>query len=161
MSPPPGKKLARQLRTAFLIAAALVAVVAIVFCIVFAAPTQRHKSALTDKEYAYARELVRSEIRKEGAVLTSATATVGYGTVLDSNVGYPCTSGRLLHIKFIGDFPHITTGGLAVQLGTPLTDMTVHAVNLTADAKTGRPCLIGVQTGKVAPAPNAVSLPFN
>jgi hypothetical protein len=161
MSPLPGKKLARQRRTAFLIAAALVAVVAIVFCIAFAAPTQHRKSALTDKEYAFARELVRSEIRKESAVLTSATATVGYGTVLDSNVGYPCTSGRLLHIKLIGDFPHITTGGLAVQPGTPLTDMTVHAVNLTADAKTGRPCLIGVQTGKVAPAPNAVSLPFN
>jgi len=161
MNPPPGKRLTRQQRTAFLAIAASVAVVAIACCIVFAASTQHRRSALTDKEYAFARELVRSEIRKEGAVLTSATATVGYGTVLDSNVGYPCTSGRLLHITLIGDFPHITTGGLAVQPGTPLTDMTVHAVNLTADAKTGRPCLISVQTGKVAPAPNAVSLPIN
>jgi hypothetical protein len=123
--------------------------------------TQHRKSALTDKEYAFARELVRSEIRKEGAVLTSATVTVGYGRVFDSNVGYPCRSGRLLHIKLIGEFPHITTGGLAVQPGAPLPDMTVHAVNLILDAKTGRPCLIGIQTGKVAPAPNALSLPIN
>lgn len=160
-SPPPGKDLARRHRTAFLTAVASVAVVAIVCCIAFAASTQHRKSALTDQEYAFARELVRSEIRQESAILTSATVTVGYGTVLDSNVGYSCTSGRLLHIKLIGDFPHITTGGLAVQPGTPLPDMTVHAVNLTADAKTGRPCLISVQTGKVAPAPNAVSLPIN
>lgn len=159
--PPPGKNLPRQRRIAFLTIAASVAVVAIVFCIAFAAPTQHRKSALTDKEYAFARELVRSEIRQEGAVLTSATVTVGYGTVFDSNIGYPCTSGRLLHIKLIGEFPHITTGGLAVQPGTPLPDMTVRAVNLTTDAKTGRPCLIGVQTGKVVPAPNAVSLPIN
>ena len=161
MSPPPGKRLARQLRTAFLAIAASVAVVAIVCCIAFAASTQHHKSALTDKEYAFARQLVRSEVRQEGAVLTSATVIVGYGKVFDSNVGYPCTSGRLLHIKLIGEFPHITTGGIAVQPGTALPDMTVRAVNLTADAKTGRPCLIGVQTGKVAPAPNAVSLPIN
>ena len=161
MGPQRGKRLARQGRSAFLAIAASVAVVAIVCCIAFAASTQHRKSALTDKEYVSARELVRSEIRKEGAVLTSATVRVGYGTVFDSNVGYPCTSGRLLHIKLIGEFPHITTGGLAVQPGTPLPDMTVRAVNLTTDAKTGRPCLIGVQTGKVAPALNAVSLPIN
>lgn len=162
MSPTPfGKKLAWRRRTTFLIVAALVAVIAIFFCIAFAALTQHRKSALTDKEYAFARELVRSEIRQEGATLTSATVTVSYGTVFDSNIGYPCTSGRLLHIKLIGDFPHIVTGGLAVQPGGRHPDMTVHAVNLTADAKTGRPCLIGVQTGEVAPAPNAVSLPIN
>jgi len=141
-------------------AAALVAVVAIVFCPAFAAPKQHDKSALTYKEYAFARKLVRSEIRKESAVLISATVTVGYGKMFDSNIGYPCTSGRLLHIKLIGDFPHITTGGLAVQPGAPFPDTTVHAVNLTADAKTGSPCLISVQTGKVAPAPGAESLPI-
>ena len=148
-------------RIVFLTIAASVAVIAIVCCIAFAASMQHRKSALTEKEYAFARELVRSEIRKEGAVLTSATVTVGYGKVFDSNIGYPCTSGRLLHIKLIGDFPHITTGGRAVQPGTTLPDLTVHAVNLTADAKTGRPCLIGVQTGEVASASGAESLPIN
>lgn len=162
VSPPPlGKKLTWQRRTAFLIAAASVAVVAIVYCIAFAVPPQHRKSALTDKEYAFARELARDEIRRAGAVVTSATVTVGYGKVIDSNISYPCTSGRLLHIKLIGDFPNITTGGLVVQPGAPLPDMTVHAVNLTADAQTGLPCLMGVQVGKVAPAPNAVFLPIN
>lgn len=159
MSPLPGKRLARQHRTAFLAMAALTALVAIVSFIAFDVSTQHRKSALTDKEYAFARELVRSEIRQQYAVLTSATVTLGYGKVFDSNVGNPCTSGRLLHIKLIGEFPHITTGGLAVQPGTQPPDLTVRAVNVTADAKTGRPCLIGVQTGKVAPEPNAVSLP--
>ena len=161
VSPPPGRKLARRHRTAFLTAAASVAVVVIVCCIAFAALTQHRKSSLTDQEYAFARELMRSEVRQEGAVLTSATVTVDYGKVFDSNIGYPCTSGRLLHIKLIGDFPHITTGGRAVQLGATLPDLTVHAVDLTADAKTGRPCLIGIQTGKVAPAQNALFLPIN
>ena len=159
--PPPGKKLARQRRTAFLTAAALVAVVAIVFCIAFAAPTHHRKSALTDKEYAFARDLARSEIRKESAVLISATVTVGYGKVFDLNIGYPCTSGRLLQIKLIGDFPHTVTTGLPMIPGAPTPDFTVHAVNLTADAKTGRPCLISVQTGEVAPASGAESLPIN
>lgn len=161
VSPLRGKRLARQRRTALLAIAATVAVVAIVLCIAFAATMQHRKGVLADKEYAFARELVRSEIRQESAVLTSATVTVGYGTVFDSNVGYPCTSGRLLHIKLIGEFPHITTGGLAVQPGTQPPDLTVRAVNLTADAKTGRLCLIGVQTGNVAPAPDAITLPIN
>ena len=161
MSPLPGKKLVRQRRTAFLIAAALVAVVAIVFCIAFAAPTQHRKSALTDKEYAFARDLARSEILRLKDVVTSATVTVGYGKVIDSNTGYPCTSGRLLHIKLIGDFVHIAISHPAVQPGAPQPDFTVHAELLDADAKTGRPCLIGVQTGKVAPEPGAVSLPLN
>lgn len=162
MSPPPSaKKLARQRRTSFLMVAALVAVVAIICCIAFAAPSQHHKSALTDKEYAFARELVRSEIRQEGAILTSATVTVSYGTVFDSNLGHPCTSGRLLHIKLIGDFPHIVTGVHPKQPGAPTPDFTVHAVLLTVDAETGRACLLSVQTGEVAPASGAESLPIN
>lgn len=123
--------------------------------------TQHRKSALTEKEYAFARELVRSEVRKEGAVLTSATVTVGYGKVFDSNIGYPCTSGRLLHIKLIGDFPHIVVGRHPKQPGETTLDLIVRAVNLTADAETGRACLLGVQTGKVAPASGAESLPIN
>lgn len=172
-SPPRGKKLAVRRRTVFLTIAALVAVVAIACCITVLAgrgSSVHHNPglvgasgspALTDQEFAFARDLVRNEIRRENAVLTSATVTVGNGRVTNSNLGYPCMSGRLLHIKLIGAFPHITTGGRAVQPGTPLPDMTVRALNLTADAKTGRPCLIGVQIGKVEPASGAVSLPIN
>lgn len=179
--PPPETKLARKRQTAFLTIAASVAVVAIVCCIVVLlgpgsslqhkpgpagasgspAPTQHNNIALTDQEYTFASDLVRSEIRREGAVLTSATVTVGYGRVIDSNLGYSCTSGRLLHIKLIGDFPHIATTGHPVKPGDPIPDFTVRAVVLTADAETGRACLMGVQTGEVAPAPGAISLPVD
>ncbi len=118
------------------------------------------KSALTDHEYALARNLVKKEILREDAVLTSATAIAIYGEVTDSNVGYACTSGRLLYIKLIGDFPHITTTGLAVKPGDPSTDLTVHAIVITADGETGRACQIGVQTGNVLPDKGAVSLPI-
>lgn len=171
----------RKRRTAFLMAATSVVLVAIVCCIAVLsgcgsslqhnsgpvgasgspAPTQNNKGALTDREYAFARDLVRREIRRNDDVLTSATVTASYGTVTDSNVGYPCMSGRLLHIKLIGDFPHTVTTGHAVKPGDPMPDFTVHAVDLTADAKTGRVCLVSVQTGKVAPEPAAVSLPVN
>ena len=123
--------------------------------------TQQSGSALTVREYVLARALVRGEIRREGAVVTSATVTVSSGEVIDSNIGEPCISGRLLNIKLIGDFPHTITDGHAVKPGDPIPDFTVHADVLTADAKTGRPCLVGVQTGKVAPEPGAESLPLN
>lgn len=204
MSPPPlGKKLARQRLTAFLTVAASVAVVAIICGIAVLshpgsslqhnpgpadtsgspAPTQHSNSALTNQEYAFARDLVRREIRHVGAVVTSGTVTMGYGrygslwrsrdvvtgatvtvgngTVTNSNIGYPCMSGRLLNIKLIGDFPHIATSPIPPQPGATPPDATVHAVVLTADAKTGRACLVGVQTGEVAPVPGAISLPVN
>lgn len=123
--------------------------------------TKHTSNTLTAQEYTFARALVRNEIRREGAVVTSATVTVSSGKVIDSNIGEPCTSGRLLNIKLIGDFPHTVTTGHPVLPGDPTPDFTVHADVLTADAKTGRPCLVGVQTGKVAPDPGAESLPLN
>lgn len=158
---PPEKKLARQHRTAFQTAAVSVGVVAIICFIAFAASTQHSNNTLTDQEYAFARDLVRQEIRQDGAVLTSATVTAGYGQVTDSNIGHPCLSGRLLHIRLIGDFLHVVTTGHPVQPGAPIPDFAVRAVDLTADAKTGRLCLVRVQTGNVAPAPGAISLPVN
>jgi hypothetical protein len=122
--------------------------------------TQRSSSALTAQEYTFARNIVRSEISRLRDVVTSATVTVSEGKVLDPNTGYPCTSGRVLNIKLIGDFIYIVIRHPAVLPGSPQPDYTVHAEMLTADAKTGRPCLIGVQVGKVAPEPGAVSLPL-
>ena len=118
-------------------------------------------TALTSQEYAFARALVRSEIRHLKDVVTSATVTVVDATTIDSSIGYRCPSGRLLQIKLIGDFAHIAVSPLAIQPGAPTPDVTVHAVNLTAGAKTGVTCLMGVQTGKVAPEPGAISLPIN
>ena len=123
--------------------------------------TQRSNSALTAQEYTFARNIVRSEIRRLEDVVTSATVTVSEGKVLDPNTGYFCNSGRLLNIKLFGDFVHIAFSHPAVLPGAPQPDFSVHAELLTADAKTGRVCLIGIQIGKLAPEPGAESLPLN
>jgi hypothetical protein len=123
-----------------------------------AASTSGAHGDLTDQEYQAAVDLARQQLRTADGTVTTVTVTVSVGTVTDSNVGYPCESGRLLNIKLIGTFPHIATGGLVHLPGMPAEDSTVHAVVLTADAETGRACLIGVQTGDVKPEPGAVVL---
>ena len=102
--------------------------------------------------------MARQEINRERATVTSATATVGSGTVADGNLSGVCNSGRLLSIKLIGTFPHIVTTGLAVSSASPPQDFTVHAVLLTADAGSGRACLQSVQTGHPEPESGAVVL---
>lgn len=127
----------------------------------FLSPTEKSNSVLTNQEYDFARALVRSEIHRLKDVVTSATVTVVDATTIDSNIGYRCPSGRLLQIKLIGDFAHIAVSPMAnLRPSAPTPDITVHAVNLTAGAKTGVTCLMGVQIGKVAPEPGAISLPL-
>lgn len=126
-------------------------------------PAPRHTGGhdgLTDQEYAAAVALARREVRKADAHVTSATAEIGRGVVVtNANLGYPCTSGKVLRIKLIGTFPHTTATGLDTR-GSTVTaaDYTVHAVLLTADAESGRACEESVQTGEVAPEPGATVL---
>ena len=112
---------------------------------------------LTDRQFAAAVAVARAEVdREEGAVLTSATVTIGAGTVTQTNVGPPCTSGALLHIKLIGTFPHITIGG-----PSEMVDHSVSALLITADAESGKACLISdeaAEAGAATPDPGAVLL---
>jgi len=87
-------------------------------------------------------------IADQGASVSSASVIARTGKVRDSNTGHPCTSGRELQIKLIGNFPHTVTTGHPVPPGSPVPDFTVRAVIITADAVSGRACLIGVQTGE-------------
>ena len=106
--------------------------------------------ALTDREFNVAVAIARAEADKEAATVTSATATVGAGTETETNAGPACTSGTLLHIKLIGTFPTIVAdlaGGASVS-----------TVLITADPESGKPCLIGVQTGPTTPDPGATLL---
>lgn len=109
--------------------------------------------ALTDREFDVAVAVARQEVDKLGLPITSATATVGEGTVTDSNIGQPCTSGTLLHIKLIGDFHTIPHGGVPGQPYEPTT-----AVLITADPESGQACLIGVATGEQRPEDGSVLL---
>lgn len=112
-------------------------------------------------ELAKAAAPARRVIASQKSTVYSATVTVSVGKMLDSNTGHPCTSGRLLHIKLIGSFPHTVTTGHPVTPRKPPPDFTVRAAIITADARTGLACLIGVQTrenGEPKPEPNATVL---
>jgi hypothetical protein len=68
----------------------------------------------------------------------------------DPNAGPPCTSGTLLHIKLIGTFP---TKVADLAGGEPIS-----AELITADPKSGKTCLISVQTGATTPDAGATLL---
>ena len=110
--------------------------------------------SLTDREFKVAVAVARAEADEEDAAITSATATVGEGTVTDPNAGPPCTSGTLLHIKLIGTFNHISIG-LAPTDGT---DYSVTTVLITADPVSGKACEIGVRIDRTTPDPGATLL---
>lgn len=115
--------------------------------------------AQEDHDLTLARSIAKDEARAEAADIASATFVARDGTVTDSNVGHPCTSGRLIEVKLIGSFPHIGTTGHPLEAGEH-EDFTVTALNITADAASGNVCLKGVQTGEVEPEPGAVEIPL-
>lgn len=119
---------------------------------------------LGPSEIVKAVALARRVLAKEAAAtISNVTAIVRPGrvTAAASNTGHPCTSGRILKVKMIGEFPNVVVTGHPVPPGEPVPDFTVHAFIVTADARTGRPCLIGVQTaenGNVKPLPGGTTL---
>jgi hypothetical protein len=134
----------------------------------FSGSTPGHGS-LTDREFSVAVAVARAEIEKYAATVTSATATVGEGTVTDPNAGPACTSGTLLHIKLIGTFPTIGIGLLptagapsssAPSGGVPTdgSDLSAMAVLVTADPASGKACDLSVRLDQLAPDPGATLL---
>jgi hypothetical protein len=116
--------------------------------------TPSHGS-LTNDQFNVAVAVARAEMAKDAATVTSATATVGQGTVTDPNAGPACTSGTLLRIKLIGTF-NIATTGFGGQ-PTPSSEP-VSAVMITADPESGKACDLSVQTGPTTPDPGATLL---
>ena len=116
--------------------------------------------SLTQDEVTKAVAIAKQVIADQGATVSSASAIARSGTTEDSNTGYPCTSGRELQIKLIGTFPHTVTTGTGGPTGSPASDSTVRAMIITADAASGRACLIAVQTGDGAgePLPGGMNL---
>jgi hypothetical protein len=125
--------------------------------------------SLTGAQFNVAVAVARAEIEKYAATVTSATATVGEGTVTDPNAGPACTSGTLLHIKLIGTFPTIGVGPLptagapssiAPSGGVPTdgSGLSVMAVLVTADPLSGKACDLSVRLDQLAPDPGATLL---
>jgi hypothetical protein len=126
-------------------------------------PTDRQPpvGGISAEDLAKATHVARQGIASAQARVYSATVTATLGKQLTSNTGHACTSGRLLHIKLIGSFPHTVTTGHPVEPGQPTPDFTVRAMIITADAGSGLACRIGVQTrehGEPQPQPNATVL---
>lgn len=122
------------------------------------ATSESRGTSMSQDEVAKAEAVARRVIAEQGASVSSASVIARPGKVADSNTGHPCTSGRELQIKLIGKFPHTVTTGHPVPPGTATPDFTVRAMIITADAESGRACLIGVQTGEngeVEPLPGA------
>jgi hypothetical protein len=115
--------------------------------------------SLTDAEFKVAVAVARAEVAKDAATITSATATIGAGTETETNVGPPCSSGTLLHIKLIGTFPHIVISGSPTDDAASEGDnYSVSAELVTADPVSGKACLLSVQTGAITPDPGATLL---
>lgn len=115
---------------------------------------------LTEDQFNTAVSIAHREADRTRATVTSATATVGRGVVTESNTGYECRSGTVLHIMLIGTFPGITTGGHPMASGAPGLgdDGSVHAEEITADPNNRQVCLISVRTGAVVPDAHATVL---
>ncbi|WP_183061924.1 hypothetical protein [Motilibacter peucedani] len=104
-------------------------------------------SSLDPDAITKAEAVARQTIAEQGASVSSATAIERSGSVEHSNTGHPCTSGRELQIKLIGRFPLTVTTGHPAPSGSLPPDAMVRAMVITADAQSGLPCLVSVQTG--------------
>ena len=114
-------------------------------------------AAVTSDELALASAATRDQLRDQAATVTGATVRAVPGRVRRSNVGEPCTSGRLLRITVAGWFPHILTTGHPLAPGE-VEDFAVTSLLLTVDAVSGRPCRLGVATDPVPTDPRDVPL---
>jgi hypothetical protein len=135
--------------------ACLLASIAIAGC----TDSARAHGSLTDRQFKVAVTVARAETEKYSATVTSATATVGKGTVTDPNAGPECTSGTLLHIKLIGSFPTVAVGPAPTASAPGASnDYTVSAVLITADPESGKACDLSVETVPATPDPGATVL---
>jgi hypothetical protein len=107
-------------------------------------------ASLSQDEIAKAVAVAKRVVADQGATVSSASAIAVAGTTEESNTGSPCTSGRELQIKLIGTFPRAVTTGTGGPTASPASSPAVRAMLITADAASGRACLIRVQTGDSA-----------
>lgn len=103
------------------------------------------RGTLTTSEYVRAVAIARAEIAKERSAVSDAVAYVVEGRVLAETQNLPgtCTSGRLLVVSIVGDFPTIGVSGPPGAPSGP--DMWV---TVKADPATGEECLTDVGLGR-------------
>jgi hypothetical protein len=104
------------------------------------ASSDRH---LTQGQYDAAVRIARHQVDLLHPRLSSASAIVQRGTVTKANLSGSCTSGSVIKIRLIGHGFRTVTGGLAGA-----KPQSVRSVEITADATSGRACLISAFTGR-------------
>jgi hypothetical protein len=139
----------RGIRTAsvFGVAGVLMASAGISGAEMMRADVQHHHVAthgpLTNDQYAAAVRVAQHELDKQKpSHLNSATAVLRKGKVRQPNLADACHSGELVKIRLVGRFPRINVSPPPGVEAGPVT-----VVGITADAKSGRACLLGVGTG--------------
>jgi hypothetical protein len=86
--------------------------------------------------------------------VTAAAAHVVAGRIQTPNLSTGCTSGHLLVVDLVGDFPNIAIGAREEPTGPDMW------VTVKADPTTGEACLVGVSQGNFqAPAGSADLMP--
>ena len=137
----------RGVRTAWVfgIAGLLLASVGVVGAQMMRADAQHGSSddrQLTQAQYDAAVRIARHQVHRLHPRLTSTSAVVRRGTVTRANTSGSCRSGTVIRIRLVGHGFRAATGGWGDGKGQPVT-----SVEITADATSGRPCLIEVVTG--------------
>jgi hypothetical protein len=101
------------------------------------------RGSLTSDQYDTAVRLARSEIEQNHATVTVAVADVVQGRIRTPNLSTACTSGHLLVLHLVGEFPKIV---VSPAPGAPTGPE--EWVTVKADPTTGEACLIGVSFGR-------------
>lgn len=114
----------------------------------------------TAQQIGFAQAIAQQEVQRQGQRITAGGFFVAPGTEDNPNVGPRCTSGTVLRILLVGEFPHVATSGMPNLPGQPPRDYTVRALTITADGATGKACLEGAVTGhpKIDPASTVLSV---
>jgi hypothetical protein len=110
---------------------------------------------LTGAQYDRAVAIANSVIAKDPATVSRAVAYVVAGRVHDPNLSNSCTSGHLLVVSLVGDFPTVAVGGFA---GPGAPSGPDKWVTVKADPTSGEECLIGVSFGRFKAAAGAANL---
>jgi hypothetical protein len=116
---------------------------------------------LSDQDRAVATSIARHEASRSARSVSIATATLGTGTVTDSNTGHRCTSGKLLRIKVTGQWniAHGVAGPLLQPTSPAASVASMQTVILQADPTTGFACLISFSP-QVQPPDRAATVLF-
>jgi hypothetical protein len=113
------------------------------------------RGTLTSAQYDRAVAIAHSVIAKDPATVSRAVAYVVAGRVQDPNLSNSCTSGHLLIVSLVGDFPTVAVGGFA---GPGAPSGPDKWVTVKADPTSGKECLIGVSLGQFKAAAGAANL---